>query len=192
MSQHLKHFTEKDIDSFREAFYLFAKNRNENPIYIRSVDELCVITRSLGLSPTIKEITAYMKKYNNKMSFSDFLEVVHTHSRGKRKLRNVASYSQQTEIVSFQLKSFRTRFSMRSHLSTPRRLEKSTRGSSVRFSRTGARSWRNARFRRFSVRQTWTCMVKSTTLSSWKSFRPQFLTTTKVPRPKTTKWCNRT
>lgn len=140
MSQHLKHFTEKDIDSFREAFYLFAKNRNENPIYIRSVDELCVITRSLGLSPTIKEITAYMKKYNNKMSFSDFLEVVHTHSRGKRKLRNVASYSQQTEIVSFQLKSFRTRFSMRSHLSTPRRLEKSTRGSSVRFSRTGARS----------------------------------------------------
>ncbi|CRK88169.1 CLUMA_CG001954, isoform A [Clunio marinus] len=81
MSQHLKHFTEKDIDSFREAFYLFARNRKENPIYIRSVDELCLITRSLGLSPTVKEITAYMKKYNNKMSFSDFLEVVHTHSR---------------------------------------------------------------------------------------------------------------
>lgn len=84
MSQHLKHFTEKDIDSFREAFFLFAKNRIENPIYIRSVDELCVITRSLGLSPTIKEITAYMKKYNNKMSFSDFLEVVHAHSGGRK------------------------------------------------------------------------------------------------------------
>lgn len=83
MSTHLKHFTEKDIDSFREAFYLFAKNRKENPIYIRSVDELCLITRSLGLSPTVKEITAYMKKFNNKMSFSDFLEVVHTHSGGK-------------------------------------------------------------------------------------------------------------
>jgi len=80
MSQHLKHFTEKDIDSFREAFYLFAKNRKENPIFIRTVDELCVIMRSLGLSPTIKEITAYMKKYGNKMSFSDFLEVVHKHS----------------------------------------------------------------------------------------------------------------
>lgn len=83
MSQHLKHFTENDIDTFREAFFLFAKNRTENPIYIRSVDELCVIMRSLGLSPTIREIAAYMKKYNNKMSFSDFLEVVHTHSRGK-------------------------------------------------------------------------------------------------------------
>lgn len=83
MSQHLKHFTEKDIDSFREAFFLFAKNRKENPLTIKSVDEICVIMRSLGLSPTIKEVTAYMKKYNNKMNFSDFLEVVHSHSRGK-------------------------------------------------------------------------------------------------------------
>ncbi|XP_070490974.1 uncharacterized protein [Chironomus tepperi] len=81
MSQYLKHFTEQDIDSFREAFYLFAKNRNENPIYIRSVDELVLIMRSLGLSPTVKEITNYMKKYNNKISFSDFLEVVHMHSK---------------------------------------------------------------------------------------------------------------
>jgi Ca2+-binding EF-hand superfamily protein len=81
MSKHLKDFTEKDIDTFREAFFLFAKNRKENPIYIRSVDELCLIMRSLGLSPTVKEITENMKKYNNKMSFSDFLEVVH--SRGK-------------------------------------------------------------------------------------------------------------
>jgi len=83
MSQYLKHFTEQDIDSFREAFYLFAKNRNENPIYIRSVDELVLIMRSLALSPTVKEITNYMKKYNNKISFSDFLEVVHMHSKGK-------------------------------------------------------------------------------------------------------------
>lgn len=82
MSQHLKHFSEKDIDSFREAFFLFAQNRNENPIYIKSVDELCVIMRSLGLSPTIREITTYMKNYGNKMSFSDFLEVVHIHSSG--------------------------------------------------------------------------------------------------------------
>ncbi|CAG9810001.1 unnamed protein product [Chironomus riparius] len=81
MSQYLKHFTEKEIDSFREAFYLFAKNRNENPIYIRTVDELVLIMRSLGLSPTVKEITSYMKKYNNKISFSDFLEVVHMHSK---------------------------------------------------------------------------------------------------------------
>lgn len=81
MSKHLKDFTEKDIDTFREAFFLFAKNRKENPIFIRSVDELCLIMRSLGQSPSIIEITEYMRKYNNKMSFSDFLEVVHT--RGK-------------------------------------------------------------------------------------------------------------
>lgn len=82
MSHYLKHFTGQDIDSFREAFYLFARNRNENPIYIRSVDELALIMRSLALSPTVREITAYMKKYNNKVSFSDFLEVVHMHSKG--------------------------------------------------------------------------------------------------------------
>jgi len=82
MSQSLKHFTGQDIDSFREAFYLFAKNRSENPIYIKSVDELVLIMRSLQLSPTVKEITSYMKKYNNKISFSDFLEVVHMHSKG--------------------------------------------------------------------------------------------------------------
>jgi Ca2+-binding EF-hand superfamily protein len=81
MSKHLKDFTGKDIDTFREAFFLFAKNRKENPIFIRSVDELCLIMRSLGLSPSVKEITENMKKYNNKMSFSDFLEVVH--SRGE-------------------------------------------------------------------------------------------------------------
>lgn len=51
---HIKHFTEKDIDNFREAFYLFAKKRNENPLIIRTIDELVLIMRSLGLSPTIK------------------------------------------------------------------------------------------------------------------------------------------
>lgn len=76
MSQHLKihQFSEQNIDNFREAFYLFAKNRNENPIYIRTIDELVLIMRSLGLSPTVKEITSYMKKYNSKICFSDFLE----------------------------------------------------------------------------------------------------------------------
>lgn len=121
MSTHLKHFTEKDIDSFREAFFLFAKNRKENPIYIRSVDELCLITRSLGLSPTIKEITAYMKKYNNKMSFSDFLEVVHTHSGGNKNLsgstqRSVAS--SQKPNVEILLHSLRV---SRSSRKAPRR-----------------------------------------------------------------------
>lgn len=33
--------------------------------------------RSLGLSPTIIELTQYMKKKNGKMSFSDFLDVMY-------------------------------------------------------------------------------------------------------------------
>lgn len=144
MSQHLKHFTEKDIDSFREAFYLFAKNRKENPIYIRSVDELCVIMRSLGLSPTIREITSYMKKYGNKMSFSDFLEVVHIHSGGKILLCNVASTTTNEHfyfnIVPFQLKSCQMKFSMPLNLLIRKRLAKLMRGFYVRFSRIGVKS----------------------------------------------------
>ncbi|CAO1418799.1 unnamed protein product [Diamesa serratosioi] len=78
MSSHLKYFKATEIDEFRECFYLFAKNRESG--YITTLDELTVIMRSLGMSPTIKEITAYMKKKNNKMSFSDFLDTVHFHS----------------------------------------------------------------------------------------------------------------
>lgn len=37
--------------------------------------------RSLGLSPTIQELTIYLKKKNGKMSFADFLEVMHQHSK---------------------------------------------------------------------------------------------------------------
>lgn len=37
--------------------------------------------RSLGLSPTIQELTNYLKKKNGKMSFADFLDVMHQHSK---------------------------------------------------------------------------------------------------------------
>ena len=37
--------------------------------------------RSLGLSPTISELTSYLKQKQGKMSFADFLEVMHIHSR---------------------------------------------------------------------------------------------------------------
>lgn len=37
--------------------------------------------RSLGLSPTIQELTIYLKKKNGKMSFADFLDVMHQHSK---------------------------------------------------------------------------------------------------------------
>uniref|UniRef100_A0A182PSR6 EF-hand domain-containing protein n=1 Tax=Anopheles epiroticus TaxID=199890 RepID=A0A182PSR6_9DIPT len=61
---------------FRECFYLFARSG-----HITTLDELTVIMRSLGLSPTIQELTQYLKKKNGRMSFADFLEVMHQHSR---------------------------------------------------------------------------------------------------------------
>ncbi|XP_052869622.1 calmodulin isoform X1 [Anopheles cruzii] len=71
-----RYFKEQDIDEFRECFYLFARSG-----HITTLDELTVIMRSLGLSPTMQELTQYLKKKNGRMSFADFLEVMHQHSR---------------------------------------------------------------------------------------------------------------
>lgn len=64
------------ILEFRECFYLFARSGQ-----ITTLDELTVIMRSLGLSPTIQELINYLKKKGGKMSFADFLEVMHQHSK---------------------------------------------------------------------------------------------------------------
>ncbi|KYM88758.1 Calmodulin-like protein 4 [Atta colombica] len=61
---------------FRECFYLFARSGQ-----IRTLDELTIIMRSLGLSPTIAELNKYMKDKGGKMSFADFLEVMHLQTR---------------------------------------------------------------------------------------------------------------
>lgn len=42
---------------FRECFYLFARSGQ-----IKTLDELTVIMRSLGLSPTISELAGYLKQ----------------------------------------------------------------------------------------------------------------------------------
>ncbi|KAG7306774.1 hypothetical protein JYU34_008209 [Plutella xylostella] len=39
--------------------------------------------RSLGMSPTIQELAGYLKGKGGKMSFADFLEVMHIHSRAE-------------------------------------------------------------------------------------------------------------
>ncbi|XP_028135415.1 uncharacterized protein LOC114330287 [Diabrotica virgifera virgifera] len=70
------YFKEKDIDEFRECFYLFARSGT-----IKTLDELTVIMRSLGLSPTKSEMTGYLKQKGGKMSFPDFLEVMYIHSK---------------------------------------------------------------------------------------------------------------
>ncbi|CAH2083622.1 unnamed protein product [Euphydryas editha] len=73
-----RYFKEQDIDEFRECFYLFARSGQ-----ITSLDELTVVMRSLGMSPTIQELTGYLKGKGGKMSFADFLEVMHIHSRAE-------------------------------------------------------------------------------------------------------------
>ena len=44
------------------------------------MDELTVVMRSLNMSPTISELRAYMKSKNGKVSFADFLDIMHQHS----------------------------------------------------------------------------------------------------------------
>ncbi|XP_019864865.1 uncharacterized protein LOC109594123 [Aethina tumida] len=73
-----RYFKEEDIDEFRECFYLFARQG-----HIKSLDELTMIMRSLGMSPTISELASYLKQKGGKMSFPDFLEVMHIHSRAE-------------------------------------------------------------------------------------------------------------
>ncbi|KAG8229022.1 hypothetical protein J437_LFUL007577 [Ladona fulva] len=70
-----RYFREQDIDEFRECFYLFSRSGQ-----IRSLEELTVIMRSLGMSPTIAELKKYLKDKGGKMSFADFLDVMHIHS----------------------------------------------------------------------------------------------------------------
>ncbi|XP_063231417.1 calmodulin-like protein 4 isoform X2 [Bacillus rossius redtenbacheri] len=70
-----RYFREQDIDEFRECFYLFARSGQ-----IRTLDELTTIMRSLGMSPTIHELKKYLKDKGGKMSFADFLDVMHGHS----------------------------------------------------------------------------------------------------------------
>lgn len=50
---------------------------------IKTLDELTIIMRSLGLSPTIAELNKYLKDKNGKMSFADFLEVMHQQTRAE-------------------------------------------------------------------------------------------------------------
>merc|ERR1712079_152216 len=69
-------FREQDIDEFRECFYLYARSGQ-----IKTMDELTVIMRSLGMSPTITELKAFMKDKGGKISFADFLDVMHSHTK---------------------------------------------------------------------------------------------------------------
>jgi len=71
-----RHFKEEDIDEFRECFSLYARGGSGQ---IRSVEQLTLIMRSLGMSPTLPELNKYFKQKGGSLSFPDFLDVLHTH-----------------------------------------------------------------------------------------------------------------
>uniref|UniRef100_A0A2P2I4N4 Calmodulin-like protein 4 n=1 Tax=Hirondellea gigas TaxID=1518452 RepID=A0A2P2I4N4_9CRUS len=71
-----RHFKEEDIDEFRECFSLYARSGSDQ---IRTLDQLTVIMRSLGMSPTISELKKYFKEKGGVMNFPDFLDVMHQH-----------------------------------------------------------------------------------------------------------------
>lgn len=52
------------FSEFRECFYLFARSGQ-----IRTLDELTVIMRSLGMSPTIAELKTYLKERSKNATF---------------------------------------------------------------------------------------------------------------------------
>lgn len=56
---------------FRECFYLFARSGQ-----IRTLDELTIIMRSLGLSPTIAELNKYLKD-KGIILFIDYKNIVY-------------------------------------------------------------------------------------------------------------------
>jgi len=69
-------FKEQDIDEFRDCFYLNTSSSGQ----ITNASELKIIMRSLGMSPTLPELDVYLKDKGGKLSFADFLDVMHTHS----------------------------------------------------------------------------------------------------------------
>ncbi|GAB6033147.1 hypothetical protein CHUAL_012756 [Chamberlinius hualienensis] len=105
------YFSEKDIEEFRDCFYLYARSG-----YIKNEKELQVIMRSLGVNPTVNEIEKYFKSKAGdntpevkqkleklreelrkkgvkiaekeksnvtelKINFADFLDIMHQHSK---------------------------------------------------------------------------------------------------------------
>lgn len=82
-----RYFKEQDIDEFKECFYLFARSGQ-----ITSLDELTVVMRSLGLSPTVAELAGYLRRNNGRMTFADFLEVMHAHSQAENLPKEVSCF----------------------------------------------------------------------------------------------------
>ncbi|CAG2113109.1 unnamed protein product [Medioppia subpectinata] len=71
-----RYFSGEDIDEFRDCFFLITRHNGT----INTIDELKTIMRSLQMSPTITELKQYFDQKGGKLSFADFLDVMHCHS----------------------------------------------------------------------------------------------------------------
>lgn len=90
------------LSEFRECFYLYARSGQ-----INTMDELTVTMRSLAMSPTIAELRDYMKGKGGKMSFADFLDCMHTHSKKESIPRNGGQMADKcSNSFVLQLQSF--------------------------------------------------------------------------------------
>ncbi|XP_054161825.1 calmodulin-like [Oppia nitens] len=80
-----RYFSGEDIDEFRDCFYLMTHSNGT----INTIDELKTIMRSLAMSPTLPELKQYFQSKGGKLSFADFLDVMHTHSVKEKVIQEV-------------------------------------------------------------------------------------------------------
>lgn len=62
-----RYFSGEDIDEFRDCFYLKTHSNG----HISTIDELKIIMRSLGMSPTLTELKQYFKEKGLKVFIID-------------------------------------------------------------------------------------------------------------------------
>ncbi|XP_052084940.1 calmodulin-like protein 4 [Mytilus californianus] len=68
-----RYFSQSDIDKFKECFFYHARKS------IKNEENLSIIMRSLGYSPTKEEVSKYFTKYGPDIEFASFLECMHDH-----------------------------------------------------------------------------------------------------------------
>ncbi|CAF0775753.1 unnamed protein product [Didymodactylos carnosus] len=92
-----KHFSEEELDNFRQCFQLFAPQG-----YVDTPDKLSFIMRSLKMAPTIVELKRYFHKYkkdSNIVEFDDLLKIVLEHRSVEKSAQEILqafqNYDQQ-------------------------------------------------------------------------------------------------
>ncbi|XP_074661411.1 calmodulin-like protein 4 [Tubulanus polymorphus] len=89
-------FSQKDIDEFKECFFLYARRG-----YVVDDAELSLITRSLGFSVTAEETERYYTKYSKdgKIDFATFLELLYEHSKIESAEKEIVAAFEATDTA---------------------------------------------------------------------------------------------